>query len=536
MTVKNVPPSKLIIHEQIMKMKSNVTYDKLKVSIGIYGVIIPIDVIENSGQFFIVNGTRRWMAAIGLGLKEVPVNIISPTEGNIIIDSILRNTTEKRTARELVDSVRYVLEELGTSQGKKRKDFGQFDSEDDFGEVGKDRFSLAGNILDIEFSPIQLRKLIKIDDFDKSSNFNLKKSLIDTIDEDGMTISRAYNIATRIELEEQIKTDFELELRDPLKNQDYSIYNIDNKTAHEYLEDNSIDLEYQSPDYGGAIKNYRNVKKEDQLGHLDELDYINGLVDLYRSIKPKIKETGSLVINISDIIRNNKSLAIPQKLTAAMIEDGWDFIQEVQWKKENPTPMAGYKGFRPSIEKIIHFAKNADQFIWRDLRYESGDGTYNIKKSGKKFIVDSPCKNFDNFLTDQLMGNLIKTSVFNNKEHNDIDSDYNHQAPQNENIPLLFILHLTKPGMVVSDLFSGSGTTGAVALKFGRNFIGFDLDPENIDFMKKRFESLTEANQKEEYQELENIFFDQKLCQTYNMTQNENRYNISEKPIYREVS
>jgi DNA modification methylase len=168
------------------------------------------------------------------------------------------------------------------------------------------------------------------------------------------------------------------------------------------------------------------------------------------------------------------------------------------------------------------------------MRHDTG-GTYDIKKSGKSFYIDSPMKNLGNFLSDQEMKDFIETPVFNHKEHRDIDPDYNHQAPQSELIPLLFILHLTEPGMVVSDLFAGSGTTGAVALKFGRNFVGFDLNSENIDFMRKRFAEITNKNQEKEYQELETIFFDQKLCQIYNMDNDETN-NMPTAPEYRGAS
>ena len=436
MKQKFVDPKSLRIHDKIVKMKSKVNCEKLKVTIAKYGVVIPIDVIEGTDD--IIDGVRRWMAAIDLGIKKVPVNYISPTGEDVIIDSILRNTTQKKSKREVAEAAIYILAELGTSQGVKRTDFGQFDSDDDFGEVGKDRFALACKIMDVDFSPVQLRKLIKVYEFDQNFDKS-KKSLIDLIDEEGMSISRAYNMVKRIEEEQRNISEFDEEKRDPVRENNYSIFNVDNKTAHEYMEDNSIDLDCGSPDYFGCIRDYRNVHKDDQLGHKDLEEYINGLVDLYRSIRPKLKDTGSLVITISDTIRDNKSMAVPQKLTAAMIEDGWDFIQEVQWRKENPTPLSNYKGFRPSTEKILHFAKDAEKFLWRDLRYVTGDGTYSIKKSGSKFHVESPCKNFENFLSDQSMGNLIETSVFNHKEHKDIDPDYYHQAPQSENIPLLFI-------------------------------------------------------------------------------------------------
>ncbi len=530
-----VDPKSLKIHEKLVNMKSKVNCEKLKVSIAKYNrIVIPIDVMDGSDD--IIDGVRRWMAAIELGMKEVPVNYVTPIEGDVMIDSILRNTTQKKTCREIVDSAKYVLEELGTSQGKRRTDFGRFDSDEDFGEVGQDRFALACKILDIDFSPVTLRKLIKVDEFDRESGGIMKKSLLDSIDEDGMSISRAYTMATRIESEQRNKDEFELELRDPVVQKDYSVFNVDNRTAHEYLEDNSIDLLYYSPDYAESIRDYRNVSKEDQLGHKNSEDYIKDSVVFARTFKPKIADTGSLVINLSDIIRGNKCLAIPQRLTAAMIDDGWHFIQEVQWKKGNPTPYSNFKGFRPSTEKILHFAKDADKFLWRDFRYETGDGTYDIKKSGTKFYVDSPCKNYENFLSDQRMEDTIETPVFNHGEHKDIDSDYNHQAPQNETIPLLFILHLTKPGMTVCDPFAGSGTTGAVAMRLGRRFIGFDLDPENIDFMKKRFEKLFDENNREEFQSVEkSYFFNQKLCQKYKKDDNETN-NLPTEPEYREAS
>ena len=52
-------------------------------------------------------------------------------------------------------------------------------------------------------------------------------------------------------------------------------------------------------------------------------------------------------------------------------------------------------------------------------------------------------------------------------------------------------------GMTVCDLFGGSGTTGAAALKHGRNVITFDLDQTNIEFMSKRFSRIT--NEEEKY-------------------------------------
>ena len=44
----------------------------------------------------------------------------------------------------------------------------------------------------------------------------------------------------------------------------------------------------------------------------------------------------------------------------------------------------------------------------------------------------------------------------------------------------------SKEGDAVLDPFCGSGTTGAVALRYGRNFIGIELNPVYAALAKKR--------------------------------------------------
>ena len=44
----------------------------------------------------------------------------------------------------------------------------------------------------------------------------------------------------------------------------------------------------------------------------------------------------------------------------------------------------------------------------------------------------------------------------------------------------------TKPGDLVLDPFTGSGTTGVVAKEYGRNFLGVELEPEYVKMAQKR--------------------------------------------------
>jgi site-specific DNA-methyltransferase (adenine-specific) len=44
----------------------------------------------------------------------------------------------------------------------------------------------------------------------------------------------------------------------------------------------------------------------------------------------------------------------------------------------------------------------------------------------------------------------------------------------------------TKPGDIVLDPFTGSGTTGVAAVGLGRSFIGFETNPEYSKLARKR--------------------------------------------------
>ena len=495
-----ISPLKLSVHDSIIAMKVNVDHSSMEASLKEFGFKDPIKVVSIEDEYQIWDGYRRWMAAQSLGIKQVPIVVVDTP--NVMLESILSNSTQERTAVEIVLSIRCVLDELGSSQGKKRELIDGLEEED-----LKDRFTMVSKILGLHQSSVQLRKYISIDNFDKDPSNPLTESLIDKIDLGGLSVSRADNIVKRLTEECKLNNELDIQLKCPIISNEYEIYNMDNKKAYTKIEDNSIDLFYFSPDYLG-IKNYRNVPKEDQIGALDLNDYIDELVNqTLHFIKCKLKDTGVCVINIDDVIINNQSQAIPQRVTLKMISGGVKFIQEVKWGKSNPLPLSNFKGFQPSTESILIFAKDEKKFIWNEYRNLNLDDQIILKQAMNKTYVDSPNKRVVDVLNDELVNDFFKTSVFQNSEFKDIDPNYKHQAPQNEQIPLFFILFFTKPGMRVCDLYGGSGTTGAAALKKGRSAVMFDLDPVNIEFMEKRFKMITEGKSKNKVIN-ENIFFD----------------------------
>jgi len=67
-----------------------------------------------------------------------------------------------------------------------------------------------------------------------------------------------------------------------------------------------------------------------------------------------------------------------------------------------------------------------------------------------------------------------------------------HSTQKPEELLKRVILSTTKRDDVVLDPFFGTGTTGAVAKKLKRNYIGIEREPEYIKLAKKRIAGIKE--------------------------------------------
>lgn len=83
------------------------------------------------------------------------------------------------------------------------------------------------------------------------------------------------------------------------------------------------------------------------------------------------------------------------------------------------------------------------------------------------------------------LGDIIYSDrVPNNKMH-----EYQQNLLAFENM----VKTHTEKGDLVYDPFVGSGTTGVACIKYGRKFIGSDIDPKNVRISEKRLSAVTPA-------------------------------------------
>jgi len=76
----------------------------------------------------------------------------------------------------------------------------------------------------------------------------------------------------------------------------------------------------------------------------------------------------------------------------------------------------------------------------------------------------------------------------------DANGDKAHSTQKPESLLHRVIVASTKPGDIVLDPFFGSGTTGAVARRLGRRFIGLERDPKYASIARARIAGIERAD------------------------------------------
>ena len=293
--------------------------------------------------------------------------------------------------------------------------------------------------------------------------------------------------------------------------------------------------------------NLRDYGQEGQIG-LEKTpeEYVDKMVRVFGEIKRVLKDDGTVWLNLGDsysagtmtkhtgearknrdmtamsgIIRKyNKPknlIGIPWRVAFALQNDGWYLRQDIIWHKPNPMPESVKDRCTKAHEYIFLLSKSDKYYYDADaIRTPLKDGAIrrllekNIdnqrgsitpsKSNGPMKAVGgkdwqshmagggSKIKGHKGYFDKD--GNPICGPTANRKSVWKINTQpYKeaHFAVFPPELPELCIKAGTKEGDIVLDPFFGSGTTGWVAQRLGRKWIGIELNPEYIEIAKKRF-------------------------------------------------
>ena len=274
------------------------------------------------------------------------------------------------------------------------------------------------------------------------------------------------------------------------------------------------------------------VRVDNQIG-LEETpdEYIDRLVSVFREVRRVLRDDGTLWLNIGDSYAGNSNrgtklqgnpefnknrpsreltllpkksvpnsckpkdlIGIPWMLAFALRADGWYLRQDIIWHKPNPMPESVKDRCVKSHEYIFLFSKKPRYFFDYKAIQEESKWNGKDKRSGKGRI------SYDGKRTE---GGVEKTkaqqsfvSITGRRNKRDVwriaTRPYKeaHFATFPEQLIEPCILAGSRPNGIVLDPFFGSGTTGVVAEKFGRRYIGIELNEEYVELAKKRLDGV----------------------------------------------
>lgn len=237
------------------------------------------------------------------------------------------------------------------------------------------------------------------------------------------------------------------------------------------LDDNSVHLVVTSPPYFNAPFDYPDMFKS-----------YNEFLTLIRNVAKELKrvlDKGRIAaLVVDDTLIRGKKYPVVADITKIFIEEGFRYRERIVWVKpegyirisrrsgvllQHPYPMYYYPD---NLQESILMFQNGE-FDYKSIPKE-------VKEESKIDIEE--CQKEKWYLNVWQITNVLP---INNRLEKGI-------AAFPEEIPYRLIKLFSYKGETVLDPFMGSGTTLKVALELGRKAIGYEIDLELLDVVKKK--------------------------------------------------
>ena len=233
------------------------------------------------------------------------------------------------------------------------------------------------------------------------------------------------------------------------------------------LPDNSIDVIFADPPYNLQLKN--DLSRPDS-------SKVNGVTegwDRFKSFEEYDKFTKDWISEAQRILKPEGTIWVIGsyhnifRVGNAMQNLGFWILNDIIWHKSNPMP--NFKGTR--------FTNAHETIIWASKNHNS---KYNFNYHAMKSLNEGIQMRSDWYIPICSGGERIKDSNGNKI----------HSTQKPEALLYRVLLSSSKKNDIVLDPFFGTGTTGAVAKKLGRNFIGLEREDIYINAAKKRIKKI----------------------------------------------
>ncbi len=295
------------------------------------------------------------------------------------------------------------------------------------------------------------------------------------------------------------------------------------------LESGSVRMCLTSPPYW-LLRDYGDLG---QLGLEPTVDeYVDNLVEVFREVKRVLTDDGTLWLNIGDCytgsggahkphhknpglnnsakrestslpgvvrrvegLRRKNLIGIPWRLAFALQHDGWYLRDAVIWHKLNGLASGGNDRPASSYEYVFFLSKSDMYFSDFDaIAQPIAESTKKDMMRGFRARKSSAWKDYKkargqnpSAVKERTIAGLGETARIRNVWPLPVQPfKGEHTATFPTWLAELPILAGSEEGDTVLDPFAGSGTTGVVALRNNRGFIGIEINPETVELARNR--------------------------------------------------
>ncbi len=240
------------------------------------------------------------------------------------------------------------------------------------------------------------------------------------------------------------------------------LYNSDCLQQLKKLESETVDLVFADPPYNLQLKN--------QLSRPDnsKVNAVNDYWDQFNSFKHYDEFTYEWLSECKRILKKNGALWVIGSYhnifrVGKILQDlNYWILNDVIWNKKNPMP--NFRGTRLT---------NAHETLIWATKSEKSKYTFNYHS-------------MKTFNDDKQLRSDWSIAICNGSERIQNNSKKAHSTQKPEALLYRVIMCSTKKNDIILDPFMGSGTTGAVAKKLGRNFIGIEKDKNHFKVAEQR--------------------------------------------------
>ena len=234
------------------------------------------------------------------------------------------------------------------------------------------------------------------------------------------------------------------------------------------LPENSVDVIFADPPY--------NLQLENELSRPDssKVDAVNDDWDQFDSFKDYDNFSRLWLKEAQRILKPNGTIWVIGSYhnifrIGYIVQDlGYWILNDIIWQKANPKP--NFKGTR--------FTNAHETIIWASKN-----------KNSKKYVFNYEAMKSLNENT-QMRSDWFLPICNGHERLKDSKGKKVHSTQKPESLLHRVIISSSNPGDIILDPFFGTGTTGAVAKKLSRSFIGIERDNKYISHAQKRIDKV----------------------------------------------